>query len=81
MIQLTYTEAGTVTHQIMLEAPKTHVLQGVQTLNAIVEYNELREHTNWYNYMDGLPNLYDILSYYFVFNIVTHHLSRGSLLC
>ena len=70
MIQLTYTEAGTVTHQIMLEAPKTYVLQGVQTLNTIVEHKELQEHTNWHNHIGGLATLYDILSYYFVFNIV-----------
>ena len=81
MIQLTYTETGTVTHQIMLEAPSTYVLQGVQTLNAIVEHNDLREHTNWYNSMDGLATLYDILSYYFVFNIVTQQLERTKALC
>lgn len=81
MIQLTYTEAGTVTHQLMLEAPNTYVLQGVQTLNAIVEHKELLEHTSWYSSMDGLANLYDILSYYFEFNIVTHRLGRGRVLC
>ena len=78
MIQLTYIGKDSKFTHIMLNQVHSQVLQGVQTLNTIVDHKSL---TTQLVHGEPLSALYDMLSFFFVFNIVTQQLERTKALC